>query len=108
MTFQDHINSVIAEFDEKLKIERPAFFDELNEQPERKAWLKSFMSSHLSSSIQDFIRATEVEEKEIRFEDLDTGIGIDHLEYGGQETEKGWNAALSAQKEKIKHYLGNG
>lgn len=43
--------------------------------------------------------------KEIRTEEIDTGIGIDELEYDGQDGKKAYNLALSDLKAKLQQAI---
>ena len=47
-----------------------------------------------NSTLKELQEKIEGMKKEIRFEELDTGIGIDRLEYDGQEEEHGFNEAI--------------
>ena len=56
--------------------------------------VKSFISQHylLKTEVKKQIEGMK---KEIRYEEIDTGIGIDKVEYDGQEKEHSYNKALS-------------
>jgi hypothetical protein len=56
--------------------------------------LDDFISTLLKQQKQELKEKGEKMKKEIRYEELDTGIGIDRLEYDGQENEKGYNQGI--------------
>lgn len=117
-TLQQNIDSVIAEFEKQFSEWK---IDDIRyARQEIRKFVSSFLTSHLSSSIQDFIRATEVEEKKYSmpgghdycdaYGNHAAGCnfcsGYCEKEILADKEVKGFNAAISAQKEKIKHYLG--
>ena len=118
-TIQQNIDAVIAEFRKKLAelddwennrdIEHPIKGDIYFDGIEVEGWLKD----KFREAIQDFIRATEVEEKEAPEKEAWSkkylGVTIDKnvlAEIISVAKTNSFNAAIAAQKEKIKHYLG--
>ena len=52
------------------------------------------VKSEKEELLKSLVEEVEGMKKEIRYEELDTGIGIDRLEYDGQEKEHAFNYAL--------------
>ena len=65
---------------------------------QREKLIKDFRAELKASLVQqkqELKEKVEGMKKEIRYEELDTRIGIDRLEYDGQEKEHAYNQALS-------------
>ena len=56
--------------------------------------IKDLIKQERLKLLKSLVEEVEGMKKEIRYEELDTGIGIDRLEYDGQEKEHAFNYAL--------------
>lgn len=62
----------------------------------------------ITKTAQEALKECEVEKKDIMFEDLDTGIGIERLEYNDEDNwnNRGFNEAVKKYQEKKDTFLG--
>ena len=60
----------------------------------------------IEKKITEMLEGLKMKEREVRYEELDTGIGIDRLEYSGQDGEHGYNQAVRELNQNINKLLG--
>ena len=102
MNLENRLQEIVAEFDTTF----PMTTDRYDSRSEEIGFIRELFISSLRSLALESIEVVRVEKKEIRSEDLATGIGIDHLEYPGQE--KSFNAAITEAEEKAREYTKAG
>lgn len=56
---------------------------------------EEIITDSILSLFKQAIEEAKPKDKEIRYEEIDTGIGIDRLEYDGQEKEHSYNKGIS-------------
>jgi hypothetical protein len=62
------------------------------------------MHDNFLTDIRSVIEGVLPEKKQIRYEELDTGVGIDKLEYDGQDREHGFNSCLTEIRRRMEEW----